>query len=121
MSQRIETLLRENLYEVFGEHDVQKRRSAIARLWAEDGYFIDPEGRHEGHAGVDKLVTGLLESSPNFVFSERGPIQAFNGIGKLDWAFGPAGEPPVVTGIDVLVLKDDKIGVMYTFLDPPKK
>jgi hypothetical protein len=26
-----------------------------------------------------------------------------------------------VTGIDVLVMKGDKIGAVYTFVDPPKK
>ena len=37
MARIIETLLRENLHGVFGEHDIQKRQSNIARLWAEDG------------------------------------------------------------------------------------
>ena len=41
MARTIETLLRENLHGVFGEHDIQKRQSNIARLWAEDGVFID--------------------------------------------------------------------------------
>ena len=46
---------------------------------------------------------------------------ALHGVGKLDWGFGPAGAEAVVTGIDVLVIKGDKIGAIYTFLDPPKK
>ena len=121
MAQTIETLLRENLHGVFGEHDTQKRRSNIARLWAEDGVFVDHDSRYEGHSGIDHAVAGLVEKFPNFVFTERGELQAFNGVGKLDWGFGPAGEQAVITGIDVLVTKGDKIGALYTFLDPPKK
>jgi len=121
MAQTIETLLRENLHGVFGEHDGQKRRTNIARLWANDGVFVDHSSRYEGHSGIDHAVARLVEKFPNFVFTERGQLQAFNGVGKLDWGFGPAGEEAVITGIDVLVMKDDKIGALYTFLDPPKK
>ena len=121
MPQTTETLLRENLYGVFGEHDAQKRRNNIARLWADDGVFVDHNTRYEGHSGIDRAVEWLIEKFPNFVFTERGEPQAFNGIGKLDWGFGPAGDKAVITGIDVLVMNGDKIGALYTFLDPPKK
>jgi hypothetical protein len=120
MAQTIETLLRENLHGVFGEHDAQKRRNNIARLWAEDGVFIDHNSRYEGHSGIDRAAAGLVEKFPNFVFTERG-LQAFNGVGKFDWGFGPAGDKAVITGIDVLVMKGNKIGAVYTFLDLPKK
>ncbi len=32
----IETLIKRNLHEVFGERDAKKRREAIAQLWTED-------------------------------------------------------------------------------------
>lgn len=120
MAQTIETLLRENLHGVFGEHNTQKRRSNIERLWAEDGVFVDHNSRYEGHSGIDRAVVRLVERFPNFVFTERGELQALNGVGKLDWGFGPAGDEAVITGIDVLVMKGDRIGALYTFLDPAK-
>jgi hypothetical protein len=46
---------------------------------------------------------------------------ALHGVGKLDWGFGPAGAEAVVTGIDVLVIKGDKIGAIYTFLRSAKE
>ena len=121
MAQIIETLLRENLHGVFGEHDAQKRRNNIARLWAEDGVFIDHNSRYEGHSGIDHAAVWLIEKFPDFAFTERGVLQAFNGVGRLDWEFGPAGDKAFISGIDVLVMKGDKIGALYTFLDPPKK
>lgn len=39
----------------------------------------------------------------------------------MPWAFGPPGGEPIVTGIDVLVMKGDKIGAVYVFDDLPKK
>jgi len=121
MAQTVETLLRENIHEVFSEPDTEKRHKAIARLWAEDGVFIDHDARYEGHSGIALAADGLAKKFPNFIFTERGEIMAIHGAGKLDWGFGPAGAEPVITGIDVLVIKGDKIGAIYTFLDPPKK
>ena len=121
MAQTIETLLRENIHGVFGEPDAEKRSRAIARLWADDGVFVDHNDRYEGHARIALAADGLAKKFPNFIFTERGEIVAIPGAGKLNWGFGPAGAEPVITGSDVLVITDDKIGAIYTFLDPPKK
>jgi hypothetical protein len=121
MAQTVETLLCENIHGVFSEPDTEKRHNNIARLWAEDGVFIDPDTRYEGHSGIALAADGLARKFPNFIFTERGEIVAYHGVGKLDWGFGPAGAESVITGSDVLVIKGDKIGAIYTFLDPPKK
>jgi hypothetical protein len=121
MAQTVETLLRENIHGVFSERDTEKRHQAIARLWAEDGVFIDHNARYEGHSGIALAADGLAKKFPNFIFTERGEIMALHGVGKLAWGFGPAGAEAAVTGIDVLLIKGDKIGAIYTFLDPPKK
>jgi hypothetical protein len=121
MAQTIETLLRENIHGVFGEPDAEKRIKAIARLWADDGVFVDHNDRYEGHARIALAADGLAKKFPNFIFTERGEIVAIPGAGKLNWGFGPAGAEPVITGSDVLVITDDKIGAIYTFLDPRKK
>jgi hypothetical protein len=121
MAQTVETLLRANIHGVFSEPDAEKRHKAIARLWAEDGVFVDHNARYEGHSGIAHAADGLAKKFPNFIFTERGEIIAIPGAGKLNWGFGPAGAEPVITGSDVLVIKDDKIGAIYTFLDPPKK
>jgi len=44
-----------------------------------------------------------------------------NGVGKFPWRYGPAGAEPVTPGIDVLVIKGDKIAAVYVFPDSPKK
>ena len=121
MSPTIETLLRENIHGIFEEHDAQKRRSKVANLWAEDGVLINPDARSEGHSGVERVAAALIKKFPTFTFTERGEIQAYNGVGKLEWAYGPADEEPVATGIDVLVMRGDKIGALYTFPVPQKQ
>ena len=117
MATSIEYLLKQNLHTVFGERNRDKRRATIATIWKEDGVFIDPDGPHVGHKAIDEAVELLLHRFPNFVFSEVGAIDAFHGIGRLAWGFGPPGMPPKVTGLDVVVVTDGRLSALYTFLD----
>lgn len=121
ITQTVENLIRENMHGVFGERDPAKRQIKITALWAEDGVFIVPEGRYEGHPGIERAAAGFIEMFPAFTFTELGEVQSYNGIGRLAWGFGPAGAEPAVTGVDVLVMKGEQIGAVYVFRDSPKK
>lgn len=124
MAQIVETLLRENIFSVFGEHDAQKRQAKIAAIWADDGVFIvvpQPNARYEGHSGIEKAAADFIAQFPAFTFTEHGEAQTGSEVGMMPWAFGPPGADPIFTGIDVLVTKGDKIGAVYVFQNPPKK
>jgi hypothetical protein len=43
--------------------------------------------------------------------------QAVQDGGRIAWGSGPAGEPPRYTGLDVIIVRDGKIVVLYVFLD----
>jgi hypothetical protein len=116
----IERLMKRNLHGVFGESDEAKRLSTLAEIWASNGVFIDPHGRQIGYAAINEAVNRLHQRLPGFVFSEPGIIDAFNGIGRLAWGYGPAGESPRFRGIDVVVTENGRISALYTFLDPAK-
>lgn len=90
-------------------------------LWADDGIFVGQHARYEGHAGIDRAVAGLAQKLPNFTFTQRGEFAGFQRYRQTGLGFGPPGAEPVVTGIDVLITKNNKIVALYTFLDPPKK
>ena len=119
MANDTETLLKKNLYEVFGERDAGKRQAAIAAIWKEDGIFIDPSGAHIGQAALEEAVARLLEQFPGFVFTEMGRAETYHGIGRLAWGFGPPNEAPKVTGLDIVAVTDGRLSALYTFLDSP--
>jgi hypothetical protein len=112
----IETLLKRNLHEVFGERDARKRREAIAELWAEDCVFIDHGGKTSGRDELDRAVAVLQERLPGYVFSELGPVDLLHESGRLAWSYGRPGEAPI-KGVDVVLVRDGRISVMLTFLD----
>lgn len=37
--------------------------------------------------------------------------------GRLAWGAGPRGERPDYTGLDVIIVRGDKIAALYVFLD----
>jgi hypothetical protein len=117
MSEQVSSLLRQNLFSVFGERDQSKRKLVIEKIWAQEGVFTDPEGVHIGHAEIDAAVGALLEKFPEFVFTEIGDTDEIPGAGRLAWGFGPPGGLPAVTGLDVIVVTEGRITALYTFLD----
>ena len=90
------------------------------QVWPPRATF-DPDSLPIGPEAIDKAVVHLLLKFPDFVFSALGVPHSHNGIGRLAWGFGAAGETPAVSGLEVIVSKAGKIEALYTFLDPARK
>ena len=116
MPDTIETLIKRNLHEVFGERDVQKRRRAIAELWTEDCAFIDHSGKTRGRDALDRAVATLHDRLPGYVFSELRPVDLLHESGRLAWSYGRPNQEPI-KGVDVVLVRDGRISLMLTFLD----
>jgi SnoaL-like domain len=115
----IETLLRRNLPEVFGEGDAARRRAAIRQLYTEDCVLNVPPSILVGHDALDKFACDLRATHPHFVYTPHGAPQALHNSGRLAWGSGPKGEAPVYTGVDFIIARDGKIAALYVFLDSP--
>ena len=119
MSGIIETLLLRNLQEVFGEGDPMRRRAAIEELYTDDCAVLLPSDRYVGHGALDQVAGKLRASHPSFVYTPHRRPQTVQDGGRLAWGSGPPGEPPHYTGIDVIIVREGKIAVLYVFLDSP--
>ena len=117
MSKRIYELLHRNLQEVFGEGDAARRRAAIDELYTEDCELYVPPGKFIGREAVDKFAGDLRATHPHFVYTPHGEPQALHNAGRLAWGSGPRGEKPEYTGLDVIIIRGDKIAALYVFLD----
>ena len=116
MSEQLTSLMRANLFEVFGEREPDRRRAAIARIYTAEVQFIDPEEIVTGHDDLDAKAQRLLDGAPGFVFSAAGPVYTSHDMGYLAWHFGPEGQPPVVSGMDICFVVDGLIAKVYTIL-----
>ena len=118
MAERITELLDRNLQEVFGDGDAARRRAAIEEFYTDDCVVHVPDGVFVGHDAVDKFAGELRATHPHFVYTPNGEPQALHDAGILAWGSGPKGEPPEYTGLDVIVVRENKIAALYVFLNP---
>src|SRR5690348_18473440 len=111
--------MEKNLIEVFGQRDSARREVAIAGIHTADCTFFEAEERIVGRDALKREDRAHSQGGPGFVFRATGPAQLNHDLGRLQWHFGPAGAPPVVTGMDVAVFEHGRIRALYTFLDKP--
>ena len=113
-------LMERNVSEVFGEPDPDRRGRVIAELYAEDCALYDADGESAGQAAVSDRVGRILdESPPGFAFRMVGAAEVIHDLGRLRWQSGPAGAPPVLSGMDIAVFASGKIRTLYTFIETP--
>ena len=119
MAERIHELLLRNLQEVFGEGDPEKRRSAIKELYQDDCRVYVSPGILVGHDALDKFAGDLRATHPHFAYAPQASPQVLHNAGRVKWGSGPRGKVPAYTGEDVIIVRDEKIAVLYVFLDSP--
>ncbi|MGA6977829.1 MAG: nuclear transport factor 2 family protein, partial [Pseudolabrys sp.] len=100
MSDALDDLMKKNLIEVFGQRDFARREAAIAEIYTKDCTFFEADERIDGRDALNAKIERILREAPGFVFRATGPAQLNHDLGRLQWHFGPAGSPPVVTGMD---------------------
>jgi hypothetical protein len=114
----VEELVHADLMQVFGERDPRRRREVIARTYAPDVVFADPDESVVGHRALNDEAQRLLDESPSFLCSPDGEVQVVQDLGYLAWRFGPEGEAPVVRGADIALVADGVITKVWTMLTP---
>jgi ketosteroid isomerase-like protein len=113
---RIRELLLENLFSVFNVRDAERRMEAIARNYTEDVVWTDPDSTMRGRDAMNEQAQRLIDRMPDFVFNAAGPVYVSGDAGLLAFNLGVPEQSPAVSGIDVAVVRDGQIAILYTFL-----
>jgi ketosteroid isomerase-like protein len=113
---RIRELMLDNLDAVFNQRDPERRLKAIAANYTEDVIWTDPDGSARGHQTMNEQGQKLLDRLPNFVLSAAGPVHVSGNLGLLAFNLGIPGQPPAISGIDVALVRDGRIALLYTIL-----
>ncbi|MGW7540868.1 nuclear transport factor 2 family protein [Streptomyces sp. NPDC054770] len=116
MTSTVADLMRRDLLGVFNEPDAERRNAAIAETYAEDVVWHEPDRVNRGREAFAERATELLAQTPGWVFRPAGPVSVLDDLGHLGFVYGPAGEPPVVTGMDIAHCKDGVIVELYTLV-----
>jgi hypothetical protein len=66
---------------------------------------------------LDKFAGDLRATYPHFVHTPHGEPQTLHSARRPAWGAGPHGQAPDCTGLDVIIVRGDKIAGLYVFLD----
>jgi hypothetical protein len=113
--------MEKNLLEVFGQLDSARRAVAIAEIYTANCTFFESGERIIGRDALNAKIERILQEAPGFVFRATKPAEVNHDLGRLQWHLGPAGGPPVVTGMDVAIFEHGRIRALYTFLEKPAR
>ncbi|MBF9069435.1 nuclear transport factor 2 family protein [Streptacidiphilus fuscans] len=115
MTSSVADLMRSNLLDVFNEPDPARRNAAIARTYADDVVWHEPDRVVRGREALAERATALRAEAPGWVFEPDGPVAVLDDLGHLGFRYGPAGHP-VATGMDIAHCKDGVIVELYTLV-----
>lgn len=114
----LEQIMEINLDEVWSQRNHNLRLEKIKSLYARDAVLYEMGEEIKGHEAINDRVTALLDSLPSdFRFNAQKPGMVNKDMGRLFWTAGAAGQPPVQSGMDVILFEEGKIKSLYVFLD----
>lgn len=103
---------------IWSDTDRVRRRKAIEEIYSEHCIVVDPfySEVFRGHDALMTLIDDVQEKFPGFVFSKNTQDEHHN-VAKFSWNYGPAGDPPGVTGEDFFLIENGLIEQLYIFID----
>jgi hypothetical protein len=113
MSANQATQFMTELLAVWTETDPAIRLAAIEAHYQDDIVFYDPDGVFTGHAELESFSDSLQQRFPGQHFEMVGEPSAVGNALRTYWRFGP------VSGMDLALIADDKVGTLYAFVERP--
>jgi hypothetical protein len=101
----------------WNETDAQRRMALLRQHWNADARYADPLASVAGVNEISRLIGGVHERFPGFVFGLTGSADGHGEHVRFSWSLGPAGVQAPVEGSDVVVLSEGRISNVIGFLD----
>lgn len=112
-------IMKSNALEVFSEPDAAKRIAALQRLWAPEATLFESDSATAGHPAICTHVGSLLATlPPGTRFAPNGDAAGHHDLFRLRWiATGSDGTSLGVSGMDVAVIRNNRIERLHVILD----
>jgi hypothetical protein len=94
-------------FEMWNEAEPARRAEHIARVWAEDGRYVDPIVDAAGHDGIDEMVASAQAQFPGHRFERVSRIDVHHDQLRFAWELTTPDGAVAVTGLDVAELAAD--------------
>ena len=101
----------------FNESDAGRRREMLDVLYTTDSTYTDPHVDLCGPEQIDEFIAQTQKRFPGATFTLGGSVDAHHNQARFQWHAGPADDPALYVGFDVIVTDGGRIRSVYGFLD----
>jgi hypothetical protein len=103
----------------WNERDPKRRRDLVAKVWTEDGTYVDRVREGRGHDGLDAMIATAQERYPGYRLNLASGVQAHHDYVRFSWAAGGTAEAPLyIKGTDfAMVAGDGRMKSVVGFTD----
>jgi hypothetical protein len=103
----------------WNERNPGRRRILIADTWTDEGSYVDPHRRGDGHNGIDAMIQTVQERFPAYRFRLASAVDAHNDRVRFTWEAGGTDDAPMrFVGTDFgVVAKDGRFESITGFVD----
>lgn len=98
------------------ETDAEARLAKMNALYQPNVAFFDPTRATTGIPDLNKRISLLQSEHPDFKFS-LAKIDSSRNIVRYYWQYGPASNPRMISGMDLIVVDNGKIRSLNIFVD----
>jgi len=113
------TLVNKQIH-VWNNVDSKGRLAGMNEIYQRDVLFFDHEGIADGIKDLNDRITALQHKFSGFKFSLAKIDNSYNVV-RYYWNFGPASDPKLIQGMDLIILEKGKIRSLHVFLDKVPK
>ena len=104
--------------DAWNDTDDASRQQKVAKLWIEEGRYVDPLADATGHETISATIGAVQQQFPGFTFRRLGTADTHHNVVRFAWELGPDGVEAPIAGFDVAVLAPDgRIEAVHGFLD----
>jgi SnoaL-like domain len=103
----------------WNERDPNRRNELIAKIWTEDGSYVDAHRGGKGHDGIASMIEAAQAQFPGYRLQLVSGIEAHNGYVRFSWAAGGSPDAPLyLGGTDfAVVASDGRLKTVAGFVD----
>ena len=102
--------------QIWNDTNEETRLVLMKEIYQDNVSFFDHESVVNGVVDLNGRINSLQHNNVNFKFSLI-KIDNNNNVVRYYWNYGPASNPELIAGMDLIILKNGKIRSLHVFLD----
>jgi hypothetical protein len=92
----------------WNEREPKRRRDLVAKVWTEDGTYVDAAREGRGHDSLDAMIATAQQHFPGYRLNLASGVEVHHDYVRFSWVAGGTQEAPLyIKGTDFVAMAAD--------------